>query len=129
MKKVEIKLKNLEVIDHLLKEDIVKIKMEYSCKDKKEIIGINLKIEPKVVMAEKVLKLIREHEREKNYIPKWDVIEDILIINILDYEDVSESLEHFFGKLCDTVKNVKKTRFADGYLNTLNAVKGMKLSL
>jgi len=129
MKKIDIKIRRLEVLDHLLKKDIVKVKVDYSYEDVKDAVGVNLKINSKEKMAGFVLKLIREHEKEKNYVEKDDLIEDILMVNFVDYENVLERLVEFFGKVVSCVKNVKSTKFADGYLNTLNAVKGIKLDL
>ncbi len=125
MDAIDIKIGLLEIIKFDPRESLADIRINYSSNENNKISLIRSKMDNPEEITRKIIKYLKDKERYK--VEGDDILDTILIIKLFNEEKIEEKLQHFFGKYLDCVKEVKRKKSHENYINMFNSLCNQKI--
>jgi len=124
---VTVKPTKAELVDFSLKDENAEFNVYFDDGEERRV-SFRQKIGHPEEMAEKMIAEMRA--MSKKYHQKYVEEEDeILVIKFENEDDSVKKLMRFFERIKETIKNIKQTRNAQGYLDTINRAKKLEMPL
>jgi len=115
-----------ELIDFSVKEETAEMQVTFRDESDEHVFSIKNRVADTEELAEKVVLEMRKIVK-KFHTPETDQYEEILAIRVHDEETVIKRLKLFFDKVKEKIKEVRMTKSANGYLDTLSRAKKLEL--
>jgi hypothetical protein len=128
MKKVDIALKEVEVVAVDKVNKVVSLFIRYSIGNKEKTTTHSAKLTDPEEVSEIILKKLRDLEGEQGLGFGDDILSGITITSIVNEDIVSEKLSFFLSKFKEKLKDFERTKVATNYLNKLHDMKNQKVT-
>ena len=124
MKEVNIKIKEIRVVDFSARDCSAEFEIYF---DKYKTVK-KLVIDDPSELAHDLIVEIRRKVKEANKRPESDdILDNIVTVRVEKEEEVINKLSLFLGKLADKINEIKSTKMASNYMNSVSNVKNMGL--
>lgn len=115
MEKIEVKIKQADILKTNFKDNKIKIRVIYESNGVENGIIKELTLTSPENIVEKIFDALKKQE---SYEPKGDhILDQILIFRITDRDKTEEKLSNFFGKYKGKLRRMKTYTQAKDYIN------------
>ncbi|MDD5253686.1 MAG: hypothetical protein PHG05_01100 [Candidatus Nanoarchaeia archaeon] len=128
MNKLNIALKEVEIINVDKISKAMTLSIRYKVENREKLINHNTKLKDAELMSEEIFKRIRETEDRNSIDLSDDILSNITLISFDNQEDVEAKLIGFLSRFKEQLKNFEKTKTATNYLDKYHSLKNQKVN-
>jgi len=128
VEKRAIKFERLRVTGYDRNTDLFDFKLYISVNDVPQKLKKQYKISKPEDLKEQLIDEVKEEFGNTQFAESDDILENILVVMIDDFEKVEERLTMFFKKLKDKSREFKNNKRAEGYINEYNSMADIELT-
>lgn len=117
-----IKFDRIKLSNYDRHSDLFDFKLFLIINDMPQKVSKKYKNDSPEALRDKIIDDVKEEFSVSNFNSGDDILENVLLVMIDDYEEVEDKLVIFFKKIKDRIRDFKNNKRAEGYINMYNSM-------